>query len=212
MRLDELIMVSHSQPSVIMTDKEVAEVEAFLADAQALQLPHQLEVREKSDSLYRWIGIFKRSKLFGWIKLKPIKVRNERMHSIELIYILPEYRRSAAAGWLFLYAKDLVGSPIVLGDESSYGGVAFKDGEDLLKALQKTGKFDMSLLDLKTGEKLPLEFPLKDDRFTTVLIESLVDLQLIERLAESHAPPLAEPHDSYHVKIDWLEDVEDEAQ
>jgi hypothetical protein len=188
-------------------DKQLAKTLAFFDGVEGVKLPHDLEVREKSEGGYRWLGIFKNGELFGWTKLKPTEVAEQQVHGVELVYVLPRYRKTVAAGWLFLYAKDLVGTPIVLGDDETYGGVAFKDGDELLRALQKTGKFELSLVDLKTGEKTPLEFPLKDNRFTTVMIESMVDLQLVARVAEGHSAPGEEKVD-YQAKIAWLDDIE----
>lgn len=208
MKIQEIITVNSSQPSVEIDEKELTAMKSFFADAKPLKLPHGLEVRDRSDSFYRWLGIFKNGDIFGWAKLKPTKVAGVDVHAVELVYLVPKYRKSAAAGWIFLYAKDLVGTPITLGDEDSYGGVAFKDGEDLIAALKRTGKFELSLVNLKSGEKQPLSLPLKDHRFTTVMIESLVDFTVVDRLAEAHAVPGSATTAEYQQTIDWLGGVE----
>lgn len=190
-------------------EKELPKMEKFFDGAAALKLPHELEIRQKSDAVYRWIGAFKKDQLLGWAKLKPTSIAKIDVHAVELVYIVPRYRKTVAAGWLFLYAKDIVGTPIVLGDDSTYGGVAFKDGKELMAALKKTGKFELSLVDLKTGQKSPLVFPLKDNRFTTVMIESLVSIQLTRRLAEGHSLP-GKIKQEYQSEISWLGEVTEE--
>ena len=203
MKMNEIITVS-PESAVEMSDKDVAKVAAFFSKTAGIELPHGLEVREQADASYRWLGLFKNDDLMGWVKLRPTKVGGIDVFSIELVYLLPKYRKTIAAGWLFLYAKDIVGSPLVLGDDTNYGGVAYSDGEALMKALQRTGKFHLSLINTKTGEKSPLEFPLKDNRFTTVMIESLVDLNVVGHLAESHAVPGESTREQYQREVDWL--------
>ena len=211
MRMHEIITVSGSQPSVEVDERELETMKAFFSEARSLQLPHNLEVKERADSFYRWLGIFKQGEIFGWAKLKPTTVAGIEAHAVELVYIVPRFRKSLAAGWLFLYAKDLVGTPIVLGDDTNYGGVAFKDGEDLIAALVRADKFDISLLDVKTGSKRPLTLPLRDNRFTTVIIESMVDLAIARRLAEAHAVPGAAAREGYHSVLEWLQDITETA-
>lgn len=207
MRIEEIIVVSTGMPSVNVTDSEVNFMRTFFDEGSArLKLPHQLEARERTAMGYRWIGMFKAGKLAGWVKLRPTQMKRQEVHIVDLVYLLPEFRRTIVAGWIFLYAKDLIGTPIVLGDDTTYGGAVFKDGEDLITALSRTGKFELSLINMKTGEKEPLELPLKDHRFTTVMIESLVDLPFTQRLAEAHA--VGELHSSYHEELDWLGDDE----
>ena len=206
MKMNEIITVSPQHPMADADDRHLAKIRSIFDGVSGIKLPHDLEVREKTEEGYRWLGIFKKGEMLGWAKLKPTKVAGQQVHGVELVYVLPKYRKSITAGWLFLYAKDLIGTPIVLGDDETYGGVTFKDGDELLRALQKTGKFELSLVDLKTGEKTSLEFPLKDNRFTTVMIESVVDLQLVSRLAEGHSLP-GEEITGYEQQLCWLEDV-----
>lgn len=208
MKLDEIITVAASMPSVKMSDAEVDFMRTFFdEDATSLSLPHQLEARERSALGYRWIGLFKNNELVGWVKLRSSSVSHQPVHVVDLVYLLPKFRRTIVAGWIFLYAKDLIGTPVVLGDDTTYGGAVFKDGEELLTALARTGKFELSLINMKTGEKAPLELPLKDHRFTTVMIESIINLKFTEQLAEAHAVPIGGAGGSYHEELDWLGDV-----
>lgn len=210
MKISEVITVSKTHPSVEIGERQYAKMVTFFTDAPALSLPHGLQVKEKSDASYRWIGAFKAGELLGWAKLKPTTVAKTAAHAVELVYILPKYRKTTVVGWLFLYAKDIVGTPIVLGDEDSYGGVAFKDGEDLMKALDRTGKFVLSLVDMHTGDKSPIKFPLKDHRFTTVMIESMIDLQFVKQIAEAHGVPGDAAKLDYQREVAWLDDVEED--
>lgn len=174
--------------------------------AKELPLPRSLLIKVKEEQGLKWIGIFKNEELIGWTRLRPTTVHGVKYHAVELIYVLPKFRKTPTVGWLLIYGKDLIGTKLIIGDTTDYGGTVFRDGEDLLLRLAQSDKFEVSTLDLKTGDITPFEPPIKFDKHLTYVIEGL-DLQFINRLAESHAPPGKAPLKNYQATIDWFGDV-----
>lgn len=206
MRIEEIITVSDDHPYQDLPEKEIASVLKFFTNAKELLLPRSLVIRVQEDQGLKWLGIFKNEELVGWAKLRPTTVHNVKYHAVELIYVLPKFRKTQAVGWLLIYGKDLIGTKLIVGDTTDYGGTIFKDGEDLLLRLSQSDKFEISELDLKTGVITPFEVPIKFNKHLTYVIEGL-ELQFVERLAEAHAAPGALPMKDYQAHIDWLGDV-----
>lgn len=206
MKIQEIITVSRDHTYQDLPEKDIETTIKFFKGATELSLPHSLIIKVKEDQGLKWFGIFKNEDLVGWAKLRPTTVHGVKYHAVELIYVLPKFRKTPAVGWLLIYGKDLVGTKLIIGDTTDYGGTLFKDGEDLLVRLSQSDKFEVSALDLKTGYITPFKQPIKFNKHLTYIIEGL-DLQFIERLSESHSPPGLPAIQDYQSRIDWFGDV-----
>lgn len=159
MKMHEIITVSRDHPFADYPEEDIAATLEIFKGARSISLPHSLVVKIKKVGDLKWLGIFKRDELVGWIKLQPTKVHGAKYHTVDLIYVMPKFRKTPVVGWMLIYGKDLVGTPFILGDMAGHGGVVFKDGADLIARLAQSDKFDVSVMDLRTGEKMPYTEP-----------------------------------------------------
>jgi hypothetical protein len=167
------------------------------------KLPHDLEIKKDGDT-NPFFALMRRGELIGWLKFKEVEIVGKKYHMLEVIYTQPKFRKTGASAYLILHMKDLSQLPIVLGDAYQHGGVLFKDGEDLLAALKKRpGLFDLSVMDLRTGEVKPMPEQLKSSKHTTVVIENCLPPGLNEQFALPHETGAH----AFDERQDWLGDI-----
>lgn len=169
------------------------------------KLPRDMELRRdgKNDPYY---FLLKKGELVGWVKFKKVKIAGEDFNKLELIYVLPKFRKGTAVGYLILHMKDLSRLPIVVGGVEEQGGLLFKDGAELISALRKRKDlFHLSQLDLHTGERTLLPDDIVTDKKTTIVIENLLPAGLNEQFAL----PKGVDVETFDERQDWLGDVED---
>jgi hypothetical protein len=202
MKLNEIHVVTASHEEY--APEKIKSVELYLASLPTLKkLPHDMELkREGKENPFYFL--LKKGKLVGWIKFKKVKIANEDFNKLELIYISPEFRKGVAGSYLILHMKDLSRLPIVVGGVEDQGGVVFKDGAELISALRKRKDlFDISLLNLKTGERSPLPPEITTNKNATIVIENL----LPPGLNEQFALPSGVDIETFDERQDWLGDV-----
>jgi hypothetical protein len=116
------------------------------------------------------LGLFKDTELVGWATFRHVDIHGTTYQELQAIYIVPEHRGSAAVGRFIYGIHALHIGPVVLGIDSR-GGFLFVGGEELLKAVEKRPIFDLSLLDIKTGKKMPYNKKDISKPFMTVILE-----------------------------------------
>lgn len=110
----------------------------------------------------------------GWLELdKNVELFGKTYSTIKMIFLLPELRKTMAAGAFLVALKNHMQYPLILGSDE-YGGVLFSDGAHLVKALNKSSRNFVQLLDLKTGEKKDLvgEVPSRPSHLTLIFESS----------------------------------------
>lgn len=101
------------------------------------------------------LGSFKGDELIGWATFSPVELHGTSYQRLDGIYVVPEHRGSMAVGRFIygIHALDI--GPVVLGTGDDEGGFLFAGGAELLRAVLKRPIFKVSVLDTRTGEKVP---------------------------------------------------------
>lgn len=201
MQLHEIRLTGSSYTEY--TDEQLDEfTKHFAALPTFRKLPHNLEVKKDGD-INPFIALMRKGELIGWMKFKRVEIAGGQYNMLEVIYTQPKFRKTAASAYLILHMKDLSQLPIMLGDAYQQGGTLFKDGEDLLQALMKRPTlFDLSVLDLRTGEQQALT-TLKTNKNTTIVIEN----GLPPGMNEQYALPKPVETQPFDERQDWLGDI-----
>jgi hypothetical protein len=93
--------------------------------------------------------IKKNDQLVGWLTLGDNTYDGQQYYTFELIYILPQFRKTKATLLLVYGVKELLDKPVIV------DGMLFVDGKDLLNAVYARDRFKISTVDKKTGERTP---------------------------------------------------------
>lgn len=93
--------------------------------------------------------IKKNDQLVGWLTLGDNTYDGQQYYTFELIYILPQFRKTKATLLLVYGVKELLDKPVIV------DGMLFADGKDLLNAVYTRDRFKISTVDKKTGERTP---------------------------------------------------------
>ena len=169
MKLDEIVVASFAASNV--GDADWARDEPELRDApDVLTLSSSLSIGEQDRTF-----VFKQNgEPVGRLALgHDVVLFDETYSTIKDIYLVPRLRKTRAGGAFLVGVKNLLkGRSLILGDEEARGGVIFKDGMSLVKALNASSRQDVHLLNLKTGEKTELgdEIPVRPAHMTLALI------------------------------------------
>lgn len=116
--------------------------------------------------------------VLAWVELgDQVKIKRQKFETLKFIYVVPEARKSMITGLFLLGLKKVLKNPVILGSDK-YGGVLFAGGSELVKALGSSAKFTVSIMNLKTGKKIPFdsEKHLLTDKGTTLVFEDDVPL------------------------------------
>lgn len=98
----------------------------------------------KKDEFY---GLYKGDVLVGWVKITPRSMFRVVYSHIDVVYILPEFRKGKVVP-IFLYAlKEILDKPIMV------DGAIFDDGEKLIDAIHKRKLYPVYNINKKTGDK-----------------------------------------------------------
>jgi hypothetical protein len=97
-----------------------------------------------------WYFLSKGDELTGGIKFSNKLIVGNAYKHVEVIYILPEYRKTSAAHWLIYGIKEIIALPIIA------DGAIFTGGQELITALIKHKASRVSSINTKTGEISPL--------------------------------------------------------
>lgn len=151
MRLAEIINSSHIR----------AEPDKTAVDAISLRLATEGDlvksITRQTDlvQLGSYYGAKRGDDIIAWVELgKPAMLHGIEYDTISFIFVKPDYRGTFAAGTFLLALKGELTRPLLLGSDE-YGGELFAGGEALVRSLHSSAHFDVSVLDLKTGKKMP---------------------------------------------------------
>ena len=168
MRLAEIINSDH-----ISAEISPEEVGAILDKLKPAVKIIDLNSTTELAQLGTFYCIRRNQEVLGWIELdEKVEIHGKTYQPIKFIYIIPEYRKTRAAGLFLLGLKKVLQDPLILGSES-YGGVLFAGGAQLVRALGDTKNFTVAVLDLRTGESQPLtsDEQLKSQKHLTLVFE-----------------------------------------
>ena len=94
--------------------------------------------------------------LVGFVKISRDRLLGNIYSHIDLIYIVPNFRKTSAIKWLLYAVKEFAKDPIIA------DGAIFAGGQDLINSLGKYGMATPSVLNKITGEKTKLVEPIND--------------------------------------------------
>lgn len=96
--------------------------------------------------------------ILAWIELGDDAIINgEDYHTVKVIYVLPEQRDTPIVSACLLALMGELEYPLILGNELfGYSSGIFKSGKDLVNALGKNTKFEVSVLNIDTGKRTPV--------------------------------------------------------
>lgn len=117
----------------------------------------------------RYILVKDPNTVLGYLQLSAKVIAEVEYLHLDLIYILPRYRKTSAAYWLIYAVKELVDRPVIA------DGAIFADGVDLITAIRKHRVFSVSKLNIKTGEKSKLDEPIYDADFCYIFEQTKLD-------------------------------------
>lgn len=176
MKLEEIIFADHIAAE--FADSLLAKYRKDLQGGSKVEdISKTLQLNYVPDE--RAFTLLKDGTIIGWLQLDDqVTLFGTTYDSIKLIYIVPEFRKTRAGGAFLVALKKHLPNPLIL-SSGKYGGVLFKDGLALVKMLNHASRSDVSLLDLKTGEKvqLPDEIPSTPSHLTLVFENNTFPLQ-----------------------------------
>lgn len=151
MKLAEIINSSHFQ-----AEPDQVAVDA-ISDRLATEGRPVKSITKQTDlvQLGVYYGARRGNEIIAWVELgNPVILHGVEYDTISFIFIKSAYRGSFAAGTFLLALKGELTRPLLLGSDE-YGGVLFAGGEALVRSLHRSAHFEVSVLDLKTGKKMP---------------------------------------------------------
>lgn len=128
----------------------------------------------QKDKLY---GVKKNGELVAWLQLgADVDLFGEMYSTISMIYVVPGARKTRVVGLFLLGLQKVLKHRLILGSDE-YGGVLFKGGVELVKALGDSARFTVQALDLRSGDLTNLTpRHLKTAKNVTLVFESDVPL------------------------------------
>ncbi len=123
---------------------------------------------EFNDDKVHYIAIFTKENSFcGWLDY----TKQENIFIINKIYILKEFRNKQIAKILLFWVRSIFQKSLFL------GGAIFKDGQNLIRSLEKDNRFEICLFDLKDKNKSEFNFDqLFKKKTLGILIENWEDV------------------------------------
>jgi len=96
--------------------------------------------------------------ILAWIELDDDTIINsEDYHTVKVIYVLPEQRDTPIVSACLLALTGELEYPLILGNELfGYGSGVFKSSKELVNALGKNTRFEVSTLNIDTGKRTPV--------------------------------------------------------
>jgi hypothetical protein len=166
-RLQEIIFADHID--AVLADDVVARYQKKLAGGERLEnITSTLQLNYVRDQ--RAFTLLKDGEIIGWLQLDDeVRLFGVTYDVVRFIYLLPAFQKTRAGGAFLVALKKHLPNPLILGSDR-YGGVLFHGGVELVKMLNHASRSDVSVLNLKTGEKLPLDgdIPVKPAHLTLV--------------------------------------------
>lgn len=151
MRLAEIINAEH-----VFAELPPELVKLILDRLQAATKMIDLNSTTELAQLGGFYCIRRQGEVLGWLELgATVKIKDRIYQLIKFIYFVPAARKTRAVGLFLLGLKKVLKHLLILGSDS-YGGVLFKGGVELVKALGDSRNFTVSILDLRTGDLMPL--------------------------------------------------------
>jgi hypothetical protein len=120
------------------------------------------KIKQVAKNYFIWVGdngwyfLSKGDTLVGGIKFVNKLIAGDVYKHVEVIYILPEYRKTSAAYWLVYAIKEIIAVPIIA------DGAIFTGGQELIASLIKHKASRVSAINTKTGEKFALSGEIND--------------------------------------------------
>ena len=97
--------------------------------------------------------------VLGNITISQKLINGKKYIHIDGIFLPIEYRKTSAPNWLIYAVKETMMIPVIA------NGAIFSDGSDLIDAIIKHKVFNVSKLDVNTGEKLELTGKINDPAY-----------------------------------------------
>jgi len=88
--------------------------------------------------------------IIGNIILTPRTIAGKQYLHVDGIFVAKQFRKTSALYWILYGVKEVVTDPVIA------DGAIFKDGNDLIVTLQKHKYFNVSQMNVNTGEISPL--------------------------------------------------------
>lgn len=104
----------------------------------------------KQDAYY---VLLKDKKLVAFVQLgdSPVELFGKKYDEIKMIYAAESIRKTYAIGAFLIALRKKLSHPLILGSDS-YGGVLFKNGQELVKRLKTSAIADVKMLDMRNGQ------------------------------------------------------------
>jgi hypothetical protein len=166
MKVNEILSVKQSaEPSV----EQVASVALTVIDAPVISNITSSVTLHKTGNIF---AAKKAGELLAWLELGETVVIGDIVYdTIRFIGVKPEWRKTRVAGAFLLALKTYLERPLILGSDE-YGGVLFSGGAELVRALADSARFEVTVLDLRTMSRTPLQIgDLKTAKHKTLVFE-----------------------------------------
>jgi hypothetical protein len=98
-----------------------------------------------------WYFLKKGDDVVGGIKLSPITISGKNYRHVDVVYILPQFRKTSAIKWLLYAVKETESDPVVA------DGAIFTGGQQLINSLIRHNATNVYSLSKSTGEKRKLK-------------------------------------------------------
>lgn len=116
-------------------------------------------------------GLFRGDKLIGWVDLEKVNLHGKDYFAMKMLYVIPEHRKTKAVGAFLIGLQRALNFPVILGSDE-FGGVLFRDGAELVQSLHQSARFDVQVLDLKTGETWEFDWSIPNEKHKTLVFET----------------------------------------
>lgn len=92
----------------------------------------------------------------GYVKISEREIAGKTYSHVDLIYIIPEFRKTSAIKWLIYAVKENTRFPIIA------DGAIFKEGQSLILSLIRHNASRVSALNKITGQKTQIDSLIND--------------------------------------------------
>jgi hypothetical protein len=147
--------ISSPNPSAELLSTEV---ESTIASMQHAEPVVRINCTTELCMLDNFYCVKRNDNILAWIELGDDKVINgEDYHTIKVIYVLPEQRDTPIVSACLLALMGELEYPLILDNNLfGYGSGVFKSGKELVNALGKNTRFEVSALNIDTGKRTPV--------------------------------------------------------
>ena len=135
-----------------------AEIESTAAALQLAEPVVRINCTTELCGLDNFYCVKRNDNILAWIELgDDVVVNGEDYHTIKVIYVLPEQRDTPIVSACLLALAGELEYPLILKNNLfGYGSGVFKSGKELVNALGKNTRFEVSALNTDTGKRTPV--------------------------------------------------------